>query len=125
MCDYSLEAYKSRPATVGEQYTLTQFPSGSKGFAAAVGSTTAVCMMADARLELEGLSAELQKAHNVGASEEVTMTRGEAGPYRDGIRFRNGREILLQALDVGVKARLLDGLAKAMPANIGRELVDA
>ena len=81
--------------------------------------------MADARLELEGLSAELQKAHNVGASEEVTMTRGEAGPYRDGIRFRNGREILLQALDVGVKARLLDGLAKAMPANIGRELVDA
>jgi hypothetical protein len=32
MCDYSLEAYKSRAAVDGEDLVIKQFPSGSKGF---------------------------------------------------------------------------------------------
>ncbi len=32
MCDYSLEAYLSRPAEEGEKLTLERFPSGSQGF---------------------------------------------------------------------------------------------
>ena len=32
MCDYSLEAYQSRPAEEGEKLTLERFPSGSQGF---------------------------------------------------------------------------------------------
>lgn len=34
MCDYSLEAYRSRPAQLGEQYETHQFPSYSIGFIA-------------------------------------------------------------------------------------------
>ena len=107
MCDYSLKAYQSRPAVTGERYVLDQFPSGSKGFTTRPGCTTAVCMAADARLRLEGISYALQEAHGIGAVEEVTMIRHEPGPYHDGVRFRNGREILLQALDRGVRATVL------------------
>lgn len=34
MCDYSLAAYNSRLANVGEILVATRFPSGSMGFAA-------------------------------------------------------------------------------------------
>jgi hypothetical protein len=34
MCDYSLEAYRSRPAQLGEQYETHQFLSYSIGFIA-------------------------------------------------------------------------------------------
>ena len=107
MCDYSLETYQSQPAVTGERYVLDQFPSGSKGFTTRPGCTTAVCMAADARLRLEGISYALQEAHGIGAVEEVTMIRREPGPYHDGVRLRNGREILLQALDRGVRATVL------------------
>jgi hypothetical protein len=107
MCDYSLEAYQSQPAVTGERYVLDQFPSGSKGFTTRPGCTTAVCMAADARLRLEGISYALQEAHGIGAVEEVTMIRREPGPYHDGVKFQNGREILLQALDRGVTATVL------------------
>jgi hypothetical protein len=107
MCDYSLEAYRSQPAVTGERYVLDQFPSGSKGFTTQRGCTTAVCMAADARLRLEGIPYALQEAHGIGAVEEVTMIRREPGPYHDGVKFRNGHEILLQALDRGVRATVL------------------
>jgi len=107
MCDYSLETYQSQPAVTGERYVLDQFSSGSKGFTTRPGCTTAVCMAADARLRLEGISYALQEAHGIGAVEEVTVIRREPGPYHDGVRFRNGREILLQALDRGVRATVL------------------
>ncbi len=40
MCDYSLEAYRSRPAQQGEVYETIRFPSGSVGFVVAGASTT-------------------------------------------------------------------------------------
>ena len=48
MCDYSLEAYQSRPAAVGEKLTLERFPSGSMGFASGKSCDLAVCVAADA-----------------------------------------------------------------------------
>ena len=52
MCDYSLEAYQSRPAAVGEKLTLERFPSGSMGFASGKSCDLAVCVAADATLRL-------------------------------------------------------------------------
>src|SRR5207253_8057605 len=46
MCDYSLEAYQSRPAAVGEKLTLGRFASGSMGFASGTVCDTAVCIPA-------------------------------------------------------------------------------
>jgi hypothetical protein len=108
MCDYSLELYRSRPAVQEEQYTLHRFPSGTMGFVAATDCQTAVCMPAGARLRLEGINETAQRAFAIGPAEQVTMTRldvtGHA--HRDAVRFANGREVLLQSLNLGVSARL-------------------
>lgn len=107
MCDYSLEAYQSRPAAIGEKLTLERFPSGSMGFATGPSCELAVCVAADARLRLEGLGEAVQEAYGVGAVEDVTMTRIESGTYKDAVRFSNGTEVLLQRLDRGLTAVLV------------------
>jgi hypothetical protein len=129
MCDYSLEAYRSQPATTGESYVLDRFPSGSKGFTTEPGCMTAVCMTADTRLRLEAISPEVQAALGVPASAEVTMTRLDIGPYRDAVRFADGREVLLQRLNPGATATVL-GIASGIEREIeaataSRDLVDA
>ena len=104
MCDYSLEAYQSRPAAVGEKLTLGRFASGSMGFASGTVCDTAVCIPAESKLLLEGIGESTQKEHGVGAVEEVAMTRLESGLYKDAVRFSNGTVVLLQRLDVGLNA---------------------
>ena len=108
MCDYSLELYRSRPATQEEQYTLHRFPSGTMGFVAGTDCETAVCMPAGAKLSLEGINETVQRAFSIGPAEEVTMTRLEVTghAHRDAVRFGNGREVLLQSLNAGVTCRL-------------------
>jgi hypothetical protein len=104
MCDYSLEAYQSRPAAVGEKLTLERFPSGSMGFSTGTSCDLAICVPADTQLRLEGIGETVQKTYGVGAIEEVVMTRLETGPYKDAVRFSNGTEVLLQRLDRGLTA---------------------
>ncbi len=108
MCDYSLELYRSRPATQEEQYTLHRFPSGTMGFVAGTDCETAVCMPAGARLSLQGINETVQRAFSLGPAEEVTMTRLEVTghAHRDAVRFGNGREVLLQSLNAGVTCTL-------------------
>ena len=108
MCDYSLELYRSRTAVHGEQYQLHRFRSGTLGFADPIDCATAVCMPEGARLRLHGLADSLQVFLDVGPDAEVTMVRL---PFRgnnhcDAVRFANGRELLLQHLNVGVSAML-------------------
>ena len=109
MCDYSLEIYRSRPAVQGEQYTLHRFPSGTIGFVAPADCSTAVCMPAGARLRLEGLNGAVQRALGIGTTEVVEMIRLpiRGRIHRDGIRFADGREVLLQSLNVGATATLV------------------
>jgi hypothetical protein len=108
MCDYSLELYRSRPATQEEQYTLHRFPSGTMGFVAGTDCETAVCMPAGARLSLQGINETVQRAFSIGPAEVVTMTRLEVTghAHRDAVRFGNGREVLLQSLNAGVTCTL-------------------
>src|ERR1700744_5277311 len=120
MCDYSLEAYQSRPAVVGEKLTLGRFASGSMGFAADTVCDTAACIPAQSKLLLEGIGEAIQKEHGVGAVEEVVMTRLDSivHGYKDGVRFSNGAELLLQRLDVGLSAVVMTyGAERAEPAN--------
>ena len=118
MCDYSLEAYQSRPAAVGEKLTLGRFASGSMGFAAGTVCDTAACIPAQSKLLLEGISEAIQKEHGVGAVEEVVMTRLEGGLYKDCVRFSNGAEVLLQRLGVGLSAVVMTyGAERAEPVH--------
>jgi hypothetical protein len=109
MCDYSLEMYRSRPALVGEQYVLHRFRTGTSGFVEPADCSTAVCMPSGARLRLEGFSERVQHAFSLGRTAEVAMIRlpDRGSMHRDGVRFADGREVLLQSLNVGLSAVLL------------------
>ena len=115
MCDYSLEVYGTQPAREGEKYVTSRFPSGTVGLAMAGGGTTAVCVQCDTQLRLEGISPEVQAGLGVGPQEEVTFVRLETGPFHDGVRFRNGREISLQQLKPGVSVSVVKLLERAAP----------
>ena len=104
MCDYSLEAYQSRPAAEGEKLTLERFPSGSQGFTTGPSCDLTVCVPTDTHLLLEGIGETVRQACGVGAVEEVVMTRLEGGPYKDAVRFSNGTEISLQRFERGLTA---------------------
>jgi len=107
MCDYSLEVYRSEPAVTGEQYTLERFPSGSMGFTSGRNCDTAMCVPAGARLQLAGIAEPIRATLGLSLIEEAVMTRLEGGPHKDGVRLSDGREISLQALNVGVTALVL------------------
>jgi hypothetical protein len=108
MCDYSLEAYRSRPARVGERYETHRFESYSIG-----------CMAYDTKLRLEGIPEVIQRSLCASADEDVTFTRLEKGPHRDGVRFANGAEVALQrslVTDV-VKSDLLSPPVLSSPVS--------
>jgi hypothetical protein len=114
MCDYSLEAYRSRPAGLGEKYETHRFESHSIGFVAPGDPSTAVCIECDMKLRLEGIPERVQRTKRVSANEDVTFTRIEKGLHHDGVRFGNGAEVTLQELGTGVKAYLNDALSSAI-----------
>jgi hypothetical protein len=123
MCDYSLEHYQSRPAEQGEEYVTNRFISGSIGFVAPGDPSTAVCMACDMRLAISDLPEKLRTRFGLDEHEVVTFTRLDSGLYRDGVRFANGTALTLQDLGTGIKARLVDALAKPMPefSLVGRK----
>ena len=104
MCDYSLEMYGSRPARESERYETVRFPSGSIGLASPGDCGTAVCVQYDTRLRLENIPLHLQTSLRILATEEVTFVRLDHGAYRDGVRFRNGKDVSIQQLNSGVTA---------------------
>ena len=118
MCDYSLAHFPNRLAVEGEQLMLCRVSSRTLGLAPAQtglkqllfgGSRLAVCVPPGARLRLRDIPGYLQQSLDVGAVEEVTFVEKslEAFAYRDGVRFANGREVLLQRLECGQRVEVL------------------
>jgi hypothetical protein len=118
MCDYSLAHFPNRLAVEGEQLVVHRFATWTLGLAPArcgwkqllfPSRLPAVCVPPGARLRLYDIPEDLQRRLGVGAVEEVTFIEQslEAFTFRDGIRFANGREILLQQLTCGQRAEVL------------------
>jgi hypothetical protein len=118
MCDYSLAGLSNRLAAVGEELTVRRFPTGCLGMASPrrrwyealfPSFATAVCIPPGASLLLREIPARLQAELGVSPTEEVTFVQrtADAFTYRDGVRFSNGREILLQQLECGQQVRVL------------------
>ena len=118
MCDYSLAGMSNRLAVTGEDLIVRRFPSGCLGMstprrrwyeALFPSFALAVCIPPGARLLLRGIPAHLRDQLQVSATEEVTFMQrtADAFTYRDGVRFANGREILLQQLECGQQVRVL------------------
>jgi hypothetical protein len=104
MCDYSLEAYKSRPAVEGEKLVLERFPSGSAGFTSGSTCDLAVCVPSGTHLLLEGIGDGIRQSCGLGSVEQAVMTRLDEGHYKDAVRFANGKVVSLQRLDRGTSA---------------------
>ncbi len=70
----------------------------------------AVCIPPGARLHLRDIPARLQNELNVGPEEDVTFTQltASVNSYRDAVRFGNGKEVRLQELREGQRAKVLD-----------------
>lgn len=128
MCDYSLHAHANRLAAEGETLITTRFPGGSMGLASPcevqqqaawdrpdAKPLVAVCIPPGAQLMLEDIPARLRQEFSIGDTEFVTFTQlgFEAYTHRDGVRFENGREVLLQRLNENQRVRILS-LANAV-----------
>ena len=117
MCDYSLATIPNRLGAEGEQLMVFRFPTGARGLTPPTASpwrfwskqTPAVCVPPGARLLLRDIPRDLQRQFHVDAAEEVTFVQlsAEAYQYRDAVRFRNGREVLLQRLRCGQRVEVL------------------
>ena len=134
MCDYSRMGIPNRLACEGEDLVVYEFRTGSRGLTPDTSVTNtdtqrryetfgvvkrlfgklepervAVCIPPGARLLLSDIPEDVQNSFAVGASEEVTFTQltATANTYRDAVRFKNGREILLQRLNKGQRVRVL------------------
>ncbi|MGH9374679.1 MAG: hypothetical protein ACRD1J_00755 [Terriglobia bacterium] len=73
-------------------------------------SVPAVCIPPGARLRLQDIPARLKRQLEIGPVEDVTFTEltAIANNYRDAVVFQNGRHILLQELEEGQRAKVLD-----------------
>jgi hypothetical protein len=71
--------------------------------------TPAVCVPPGARLVLKDIPKGLQKELGIGEVEEVKFVEisAEVNTYRDAVRFKNGRQLLLQALREGQRVTVL------------------
>ncbi|MBL8029938.1 MAG: hypothetical protein JNN11_01690 [Candidatus Doudnabacteria bacterium] len=125
MCDYSLHAHKNRLANEGETLVTVRFPGGSMGMVSSgdpafrdvveqgnnhsAHMLCAVCIPPGAQLMLEDIPVRLRKEFAVRETELVTFTQLGVDAYihRDGVRFDNGRELLLQRLNENQCVRVL------------------
>jgi len=126
MCDYSLAALRTRLAVEGEELVVYRFPTGSLGLASPSEVEArefrgwghwfnreeipcAVCIPPGARLLLQDIPEHVQRQLGVGATENVvfTETSAEAYRHRDAVRFRNGREVLMQSLNCRQRVRII------------------
>lgn len=134
MCDYSLHAHPNRLAVEGETLITTRFPGGSMGLASQsdlprtatwdnpdTKPLCAVCIPPGAQLLIEDIPARLKQEFSVSDAEFVTFTQlgFEAYTHRDGIRFENGKEVLLQRLNENQRVRVMS------LANIGERIQES
>ena len=143
MCDYSLHAVETRPATVGDKLVSTSFTNCfTRGFAAAGQPHVAVCLMPGTELAFDG---DVEVDHGFGRllpslgfgriPERVARFRkinmAELDVHHDALEFPSGRIVLVTRLCEGQAATVLQLPAGSQPAReeqgtaVARALQDA
>jgi hypothetical protein len=120
MCDYSLMGLPNRLAAEREELVVYRFSTGTIGLTSPSDLQTngadgapAVCIPPGTQLLLRDIPLRLRWKLQVKGEEEVTFTQITAArnAHRDAVRFGDGREILLQELNVGQRV-LVRGIPK-------------
>jgi hypothetical protein len=128
MCDYSLAALRTRLAAESEELVVYRFPTGTLGLTSPDElekykqelrgwrsrlnpreTPCAICIPPYAHLLLRDIPERLQRQLGVRVVEEVVFIHMSdmPGRHRDGVRFRNDQELLLQHLAEGQRAHVL------------------
>jgi hypothetical protein len=129
MCDYSLHAVETRPATVGDKLVSTSFTNCfTRGFAAAGQPHVAVCLMPGTELAFDR---DVEVDHGFGRllpslgfgriPERVARFRkinmAELDVHHDALEFPSGRIVLVTRLCEGQAATVLQLPAGSQPAR--------
>ena len=113
MCDYSLQAEKTRPAKVDEQLTVRMFGWSTRGFAASEDRNVAVCLLPGTELSFAD---EVRKIHSWPWSPPIIRHKtaifrkvNQSNPtvHHDALEFPDGRIILVTFLELGQQATVL------------------
>lgn len=112
MCDYSLEAVRSRPAKIGDKLTTQAFDSGVMGFAAPEDSRVVVCVPPGAELVFDEdiqISTLWWQAKSVGHKAAIFRQINQIVRYtsHDALEFPDGGVVLLTKLCAGQHATVL------------------
>jgi hypothetical protein len=113
MCDYSLEASKTRPAKVNDKLTVRRFGWSTRGFAASEDANVSVCLLPGTEL---CFSAEVRKASSIPWLERVMRHKTAIFPavHHDALEFPDGQILLLTFLAEGQRATVLQLPASAV-----------
>ncbi|MBU1292717.1 hypothetical protein KJ819_01470 [Patescibacteria group bacterium] len=134
MCDFSLEAMRSRPARVGDLLvTASLGEHDTIGLVSPDDPSVAVCMMPGSRLKVTGgISEALREEMHISPNDRATFTqRQDVKPgenYRDGVHFDCHLAdviVLFQDLLAGVELEVLTVPSEAAMAPAERVLEDA
>jgi hypothetical protein len=123
MCDFSLQAVRSRPAKVGDKLVTHDFGTGTRGFAAANDPGQAVCVLPGTELAFAGEVACLSNGllgwktktikHQTAIFRQVN--KESLAAHHDALEFPDGRTVLLTSLCEGQVAIVLQ--LPAQPAS--------
>jgi hypothetical protein len=148
MCDYSLSVLRTRLAVEGEELVVYRFPTGSLGMTSPSElvmhepdylhagwhpyfnpreSACAVCIPPGARLLLRDIPERLRRQLGLREAETIEFIQMSAAEWRhrDGVRFSNGQEILLQRLTEGQRAIVLSLVSEQYPLPLEEAETDA
>jgi len=114
MCDYSLHAVASRPATIGDKLMTTRFANTyTRGFATVEERTVAVCLLPGTELAFDkdvdlGSFFGLFRRRIVGKTARFRQVNS-ANPhtYHDALEFSSGKIVLLTHLPEDQRATVL------------------
>jgi hypothetical protein len=114
MCDYSLHAVASRPATIGDRLVTTGFANTyTRGFAAVEERSVAVCLLPGTELAFDkdvdlGSFFGLFRRRIVGKTARFRQV-DSANPHthHDALEFSNGKIVLLTHLPRDQRATVL------------------
>jgi hypothetical protein len=129
MCDFSLQAVKSRPAKVGDKLFTKDFRKGTRGFCGADDPNIAVCVLpgtevafdAEVKIISDSLVGRSTKTveHRTAIFRQVNKDKPYA--HHDAIEFADGRIVLLTHLVEGQHATVLQLPAAPKTAEEAKE----
>lgn len=131
MCDFSLDAVRSRPAKVGDKLTTRDFGTSTRGFAASEDANVAVCLLPGTELSFETDIAWATRLlgwrqtvinHKTAIFRQVNQDRKMV--HHDALEFPDGRIILLTNLEEGQQATVLQ-LPTTAGVKVPREVEPA